>query len=233
MGATSDEQVPVHRAATVILVRDGDRGLEALLVRRNSNLVFHGGSWVFPGGRMDPGDYPPEGPEDHEAAAVAAAVREAHEEAGLLIPPTSLRPFSHWTTPPGRPRRFATWFFLATAPDGDVATDGSEIDDHRWFTPAEALDARQAGEIELPPPTFVSLTRLGACRSAADALAQLDSYPYLRFNPKLTKVDGGMLTFYEGDAAYEDHSRAEQASPRHRLRATKVEWRYENVGLWP
>src|SRR5690606_34913593 len=149
----------------VILVRDGHEGLEALLVRRNSNLVFHGGSWVFPGGRIDPGDYSAEHSDDHESAAVAAAVREAQEEAGLVIPAATLRPFSHWTAPPGRPRRFATWFFLASAPDGDVATDGSEIDDHRWFTPAQALAARQAGEIELPPPTFVSLTRLGACGS--------------------------------------------------------------------
>jgi 8-oxo-dGTP pyrophosphatase MutT (NUDIX family) len=230
MGSPSGEQVPVHRAATVVIVRDGDRGLEALLVRRNSNLVFHGGSWVFPGGRIDPGDYPEGSPDDHEAAAVAAAVREAQEEAGLVITPTSLRPFSHWTTPPGRPRRFATWFFLTVAPDGEVATDGSEIDDHRWFTPAEALAARQAGEIELPPPTFVSLTRIGACADTGAALAQVYSYPYLRFNPKPTKVEGGMLTFYEGDAAYEDASLVEAASPRHRLWAGGGEWRYELSG---
>lgn len=227
MGAPPGEEVPIHRAATVVIVRDGERGLEALLVRRNSNLVFHGGSWVFPGGRIDPGDYPEGAADDHEAAAVSAAVREAREEAGLVLPPEALRPFSHWTTPPGRPRRFATWFFLAAAPDGEVAVDGSEIDDHRWFTPAEALAARHEGEIELPPPTFVSLTRIGACADTTAALAQLDTYPYLRFNPKITKVEGGMLTFYEGDAAYEDASLADVAAPRHRLWAAKSGWRYE------
>lgn len=215
----------------MILVRDGAAGLETLLVRRNANLVFHGGSWVFPGGRMDPGDYPEGDPEHHEAAALAAAVREAREEAGLVIPQSSLLPFSHWTTPPGRPRRFATWFFLAMAPEGEVLTDGTEVDDHRWFTPAEALQARQSGEIELPPPTFVSLTRLGACADARAAVSQLDTYPYLRFNPKVTRAEGGLLMFYEGDAAYEDHSRAEVPSPRHRLWTGDDEWRYELEGL--
>jgi 8-oxo-dGTP pyrophosphatase MutT (NUDIX family) len=229
MGVPTGDEVPVHRAATVVIVRDGDRGLEALLVRRNSNLVFHGGSWVFPGGRVDPGDYPPGDDEDHEAAAVSAAVREAQEEAGLVVPASSLQPLSHWTTPPGRPRRFATWFFLAVAPEGEVATDGAEIDDHRWFTPAEALAARHAGEIELPPPTFVTLTRLRACADTAEALAQLDTYPYLRFNPRPTKVEGGVVMFYEGDAAYEDAALAETAAPRHRLWTFEHEWRYEHT----
>src|SRR5262249_22587229 len=44
-------------AATVVLVRDGERGLEVLLGRRSSKLAFHGGAWVFPGGRIDPVDY--------------------------------------------------------------------------------------------------------------------------------------------------------------------------------
>src|SRR5690348_4693324 len=44
-------------AATVVLVRDGERGLEVLLAKRSSTLEFHGGAWVFPGGRIDPEDY--------------------------------------------------------------------------------------------------------------------------------------------------------------------------------
>ena len=44
-------------AATVVLLRDGDDGLEVLLARRSSKLAFHGGAWVFPGGRIDPDDY--------------------------------------------------------------------------------------------------------------------------------------------------------------------------------
>ena len=43
-------------AATVVLIRDGEQGLEVLLARRSSQLAFHGGAWVFPGGLVDRGD---------------------------------------------------------------------------------------------------------------------------------------------------------------------------------
>jgi hypothetical protein len=45
---------PVN-AATVILVRDSDAGIEALMLHRNSKIAF-GGMWVFPGGRVDAAD---------------------------------------------------------------------------------------------------------------------------------------------------------------------------------
>ena len=69
------EPAIAHPAATVVLLRDGDHGLEVLLVQRNAQLSFHGGAWVFPGGRLDPEDY--EGCEsDVVAAARNAAVRK-------------------------------------------------------------------------------------------------------------------------------------------------------------
>ncbi len=71
-------------AATVVLVRDGAEGLEVLLAKRSSKLAFHGGAWVFPGGRIDPDDYAGE-PEDVLAAARRGAAREAKEEAGVEV----------------------------------------------------------------------------------------------------------------------------------------------------
>ena len=44
-------------ASSVILLRNGPAGLEVLYLRRNPTLAFHGGYWVFPGGRIDPTDY--------------------------------------------------------------------------------------------------------------------------------------------------------------------------------
>src|SRR4029453_3377909 len=96
-------------AATVVLLRDGDDGLETLMLRKNSRLAF-GGMWVFPGGRIDDGDRTPAA--DALAVAANAAVREAAEEAGLLVPSSALIPFSHWTPPLMAPKRFLTWFFL-------------------------------------------------------------------------------------------------------------------------
>ena len=63
----------------MIVARDGDDGLETLLIRRNTALEFAGGMWVFPGGRIDPGDYSADAPHDEAIAARRAAVREAAE----------------------------------------------------------------------------------------------------------------------------------------------------------
>ena len=79
----SDAVEPVFPAATVVLVRDGDQGLETLLVQRSKAVAHMGGMWVFPGGRVDEADYPPD--RDEYVAALNAAIRETREEAGLEI----------------------------------------------------------------------------------------------------------------------------------------------------
>jgi 8-oxo-dGTP pyrophosphatase MutT (NUDIX family) len=229
------EELPIRPAATVILVRDGEAGLETLLLRRNSEVAFHGGAWVFPGGRLDPEDYlgdlVPELPGDdgHEPAARRAAVREAFEESDLVIPPESLVPFSHWTTPALRMKRYATWFFVAAAPQGQVAVDGSEITAHAWLSPKSAIAAREAGEIELAPPTYVSLLRLADSSTADDVLEEARTAPYLRFEPHIRLVDGGFVSIYTGDVAYDDEDLFDEPAPRHRVWATESGWRYERV----
>lgn len=94
--------VPVRPAATVMLVRDGDRGLEVCMLRRNLKSDFVGGAYVFPGGAVDPEDGEPgvtplcSGRNDAEASTMlglprnglafwVAAIRETFEEAGLLM----------------------------------------------------------------------------------------------------------------------------------------------------
>jgi ADP-ribose pyrophosphatase YjhB (NUDIX family) len=109
---------------------------------------------VFPGGRIDPQD---SGAGGDEGAARRAASREAREEAGLEIDPEALVQISHWTTPKGPPKRFATWFFMGTAGATQVRVDGGEIHAHAWLTRRRAP---RSGEIELPPPTFVTLSTL-------------------------------------------------------------------------
>ncbi|NNL87226.1 MAG: NUDIX domain-containing protein, partial [Myxococcales bacterium] len=76
------EKSQIFPAATVLLVRDANPGLEVLYVQRNAALSFHGGAWVYPGGRIDEADFGDDA-SDLEAAARRAAVREAEEEAGV------------------------------------------------------------------------------------------------------------------------------------------------------
>jgi 8-oxo-dGTP pyrophosphatase MutT (NUDIX family) len=73
------EDTPVKPAATVMLLRDTDGGIEVFMLRRNAAAAFAGGMYVFPGGRVDPADG------DGDVAFVVAAIRECFEEAGVLL----------------------------------------------------------------------------------------------------------------------------------------------------
>ena len=44
-------------AATVMLLRDGDDGMEVFMIVRHQKSDVHAGALVFPGGRVDPEDY--------------------------------------------------------------------------------------------------------------------------------------------------------------------------------
>jgi 8-oxo-dGTP pyrophosphatase MutT (NUDIX family) len=80
-------------AATVLLLRDGEDGMEVFMVVRHHEIDFASGALVFPGGRVDPGDhdiaadpalYP--NPDRHDGAALRiAAMRETFEECGVLL----------------------------------------------------------------------------------------------------------------------------------------------------
>jgi len=213
-------------AATVILVRDGAHGLETLLLRRNSKLAFAGGMWVFPGGRVDPGDREGLAPDDDLGAARRAAVREAFEETGLAITADALVPFSHWTPPDVAVKRFLTWFFVAPAPRGEVSIDLGEIHEQAWLSPADAMRRRNALEIELLPPTWVTLERLATFADVASAVAACRSSAPERFATRIASVPGGALTLWQGDAAYEGGD-PDTEGPRHRLWMLPAGWRYE------
>jgi 8-oxo-dGTP pyrophosphatase MutT (NUDIX family) len=87
-------------AATLVLLRDGDQGLEVFCVERNRKSRFMGGALVFPGGKVDAGDRDPEwnplrlepharlieaGGADYVRPELAiAACRESLEEAAIL-----------------------------------------------------------------------------------------------------------------------------------------------------
>lgn len=227
MNDASTGELPIAPAATVLVLREAAPGFELLLVQRASGLAFHGGAWVFPGGRVDPGEMS-EGAE--LASARRAAVRETREEAGLSLELAALVPFAHWTTPRGRTRRFATWFFATLLEtQADVVVDGAEIRAHRWLRPEAALGAQACGEIELPPPTFVTVTLLCEFASAAAALTQFRTSEPRTYVPRLCHTPRGELALYHGDVAY-DGGELEQHGPRHRLLMCPGAWLYERPG---
>lgn len=86
--------VPIRDGATVAMLRDAANGVEVFMLKRSSTLVFSPRAHVFPGGAVDAADH-----DDAHAAWCAlldpappipvaffiAALREAFEEAGLLL----------------------------------------------------------------------------------------------------------------------------------------------------
>ncbi len=96
------EIVPARPSATVMLVRDGDSGVEVFMLRRGSGMPFAPNMMAFPGGGVDPRDADPDlpwaGPDpaawarrigvERDTTArelVVAAVREVFEECGVLL----------------------------------------------------------------------------------------------------------------------------------------------------
>jgi 8-oxo-dGTP pyrophosphatase MutT (NUDIX family) len=224
-------------AASAVLLRDRPSGLEALLLRRTSAASFAPGAWVFPGGRVDPGDMSGEIGSDTSAelaAARRAAVRETAEEAGLMIDGAELTPLACWCPPARAPRRFLTWIMIGRAPEQDVVVDGGEITDYRWMRPAEALIARDQGDLDLLPPTWVTLWTLAGHPTVADALAATSAAPPELFETRITKVPGGAVALWQDDAEYDVADRRDTASStgqggRHRLWMLDTGWRYERA----
>lgn len=97
---TGAEPVPAKDSATIAVVRSGQAGLEAFLMRRQASMAFAPGMYVFPGGSVDGADAAPLpwiGPNAAYFASrfnctvevahslVVAAARETFEETGVLL----------------------------------------------------------------------------------------------------------------------------------------------------
>ena len=200
-------------AATILLIREGDHGLEILLLKRNSNARNMADVWMFPGGKIDAADA---GETELERAAVGG-LRELFEEANVTLGIESLTTFSHWLTPAGQKRRFATWFFIAALPAKTVVkVDGEEMVEAVWMAPGEAVNEHRAGRLRLPPPTVVSLLDVAQSLTTRQALekARKRQAPY--FFPKILADDPeNIVMLYPGDAGYEASDR-EASGDRHR-----------------
>jgi len=212
-------------AATVVLVRDAADGIETLMLRKNSKLAF-GGMWVFPGGRIDDSDRA--GVADLESAARHAAVREAAEEADLAVDETSLAWISHWLPPGLAPKRYATWFFVAPAPEGVVTIDGGEIHDSAWMQPLDALARRDAAEIELAPPTWMTLHYLGTFGDVDTLMRDARAVEPIWYQTAILRSADGMMAMWAGDAGY-DAGDPDASGPRHRLWMLEGGWRLERT----
>ena len=82
----------LRNAATVLLLRDGVRGIEVLMTRRSMTASFAPGAYVFPGGGIDAADSAAHAQSTRRATQsdlhltqAIAAIRESFEELGVLL----------------------------------------------------------------------------------------------------------------------------------------------------
>jgi 8-oxo-dGTP pyrophosphatase MutT (NUDIX family) len=185
----------IRQAASVIAGRDGDLGLEVLVLERGANSRFLPGYVAFPGGSTDGGDAELAERWFGSAgeAARACAVRELFEEVGLAMtaeglseadgrsfgslsdaPPRTqqLSEIAHWVAPAEVPVRFDARYFAIEAPMGlRLVPDGGETADAWWASPKELLDEWRSELRKLYWPTYFTMRAIAPCIGVADLLA--------------------------------------------------------------
>jgi 8-oxo-dGTP pyrophosphatase MutT (NUDIX family) len=175
----------LRHAASLIAGRDGEDGLELLVVERGAGSRFLPGYVAFPGGSVDEGDEALASawwgaPQE---AGRACALRELAEEAGLDLsdadvdvgrPPTPERliEIAHWVAPEQVPVRFDARYYATRLPAGmEPVADGGEVAATWWESPTALLDGWRAKARKLYWPTYFTLLHLAACGSVDDLLA--------------------------------------------------------------
>ncbi len=115
----------------------------------------------------------------HALLTGSASLGEVLGRRDLVLRADLLIPWARWITPEASPRRFDTWFFAAALPPGQTATaapeghaDPGESESGTWLRPAAALEAAQAGQITLLPPTAVTLEELAGPDDVVGLLAR-------------------------------------------------------------
>lgn len=183
-------------AATVVVARRAEPGVETLVLRRSEQSRFAPGFVVFPGGVIEPEDGARAERLFGDPAEVARScvLRELYEEAGILLtsrglesrpgsqpfddltfappPAGDLPEMARWVAPEFLEVRFDARFFAIAAPmDLEPHPDGIEIERAWWARPEALLRENERGEAPLLWPTMVTLWRLAECETVEDVLA--------------------------------------------------------------
>jgi NAD+ diphosphatase len=129
------EQFPRTDPAVIMLITDQDD--RALLGRQRS---WPQGRWSTLAGFVEPGE------------RLADAVRrEVREESGVLVGDVHYVDSQPWPLPAS-----LMLGFTGRALGTDIAVDGTELEDARWFSRAAALAGARDGSLVIPPGISIS-----------------------------------------------------------------------------
>ncbi len=111
--------------------------------------------------------------------------------------------YSHWLTPTFMPKRFDTHFFIAKAPDAQLAVhDGEESVDSVWIGPQEAMQGAKDGKYTIIFPTLMNVEYLSRYSSAADAVEGSDRTKTVSVLPVLDVTEEGKFLNIPAEAGY-------------------------------
>jgi len=101
-----------------------------------------------------------------------------------------LTPFAHWVTPTPLPKRFDTHFFIAAAPEDQLALhDGSESVDSVWINPTRALAEAKTGKYTIIFATRLNVEMLGRQNDVAAAIEAARVRRIVTVQPEVLRRD--------------------------------------------
>ncbi len=130
--------------------------------------------------------------DDWEADRVALESRELAmsdfcSRRGLVLRTDLLGVWAGWLTPVFEPRRYRTWFFVASLPEGqrtrDVSSESSSV---AWMPALEAVQAVDDGELTMMPPTYLTCLEVAQHADPAAVLGAAAGRSVDMFTPEVT-----------------------------------------------
>ena len=132
-----------------------------------------------------------------------ASIVDMVEAEDLEIATELMTPYAHWITPTFVPKRFDTWFFLAEAPEDQIALhDGSESTDSVWIGPQEAIEEAKAGKRTLVHATTKNLELLAEGKTVAGAISAASARKIVTVQPWVEVKDGRKFLHIPEGAGY-------------------------------
>lgn len=114
----------------------------------------------------------------------------------LTLAADRLHYFSHWITPELLPIRYDVRFFIAEAPENQIAShDGIELTKHIWITPRQALDEFNGNRLNLVVPTLVTLEELSAYHTMEEAIASARKKNILPILTVMAEEEEGIVEY--------------------------------------
>jgi 8-oxo-dGTP pyrophosphatase MutT (NUDIX family) len=126
------------------------------------------------GGSPDPRQLAELQTERERVARSPVAFPQLLADAGLLLDVGGLVSWGHWITPSHERVRFDTRFFATAMPEGQSASaDRRESTELEWLTPEDVCRAAARGEMQLAPPTLLTLEDLDEAYASHGSVATL------------------------------------------------------------